>query len=86
MKGMVDFFNRVRGFGFVSGEDQKQYFAHHSDIVGDEKFKILNEGDSIEFEPVEQDRDQFKHDKATGIKVVTNAINDKEVKDESGSN
>ncbi|MFH1376207.1 MAG: cold shock domain-containing protein, partial [Candidatus Woesearchaeota archaeon] len=27
MKGKVKFFNRAKGFGFIAGEDDKEYFV-----------------------------------------------------------
>ncbi len=28
MKGKVKFFNETKGFGFIAGEDGKEYFVH----------------------------------------------------------
>jgi cold shock protein len=53
MKGTVKFFNRMKGFGFISGEDGKDYFVHESGI--NEGFS-LNENDSVEFEVEQGDR------------------------------
>ena len=53
VEGTVKFFNRMKHFGFVSGEDGKDYFVHQSGIDGDAN---LNEGDKVSFEVVEGDR------------------------------
>lgn len=53
MEGTVKFFNRIKGFGFVSGDDGKEYFVHFS-AVKDGKY--LNEGDRVSFEPVEGEK------------------------------
>lgn len=48
-EGTVKWFNEKKGFGFVSCEDGKDYFVHHSSIVGD-GFKSLAEGAKVQFE------------------------------------
>lgn len=50
MKGKVKFFNEVKGFGFIVGEDGKEYFVHSSGLNSGVS---LREGDSVTFE-VEQ--------------------------------
>jgi cold shock protein len=52
MIGTVRFFKSDRGFGFVQGEDGKDYFCHFSDITG-EGFKTLREGQNVEFDPAQ---------------------------------
>jgi len=51
--GTVKFFNDVKNYGFIEGDDGEDYFVHRSDIVGD---SVLSEGDRVSFEPVEGDR------------------------------
>ncbi|MFT4303551.1 MAG: cold-shock protein [Candidatus Woesearchaeota archaeon] len=53
MKGTVKFFNGPKGFGFVIGEDQKEYFVHVTDL---EEGMQLNENDAVTFDVVEGDR------------------------------
>ncbi len=53
MKGTVKFFNRIKGFGFIAGEDGKEYFVHESGIDEDVS---LDENDSVEFEAEQGDR------------------------------
>ncbi|MDO8508882.1 MAG: cold shock domain-containing protein [Nanoarchaeota archaeon] len=50
MKGTVKFFNEVKGFGFIVGEDGKEYFVHSTGLSSGVS---LREGDSVTFE-VEQ--------------------------------
>ena len=50
MKGKIKFFNETKGFGFVSGDDGKDYFVHSTGLAQGIKVK---EGDAVNFE-VEQ--------------------------------
>ena len=53
MKGKVKFFNDLKGFGFVAGEDGKEVFVHKSSLKEGE---TLNENDSITFDVEEGDK------------------------------
>ena len=53
MKGTVKFFNHSKGFGFISGEDGKEYFVHHSGISENTN---LNDNDAVNFDTEEGDR------------------------------
>jgi len=55
-KGTVKWFNEGKGFGFIEREDGKDVFVHFSSIQGQEGYKTLTEGDSVEFEVVEDDK------------------------------
>jgi len=50
MKGTVKFFNDMKGFGFISGEDGKEYFVHQTGL---KEGVVINDNDSVDFE-VEQ--------------------------------
>jgi len=50
VNGTVKFFNDQKGFGFIGGEDGKDYFVHKTGL---EAGVILNEDDSVSFD-VEQ--------------------------------
>ncbi|MBC2855431.1 cold-shock protein [Cetobacterium sp. 2A] len=52
MKGIVKWFNQEKGFGFITGEDGKDVFAHFSQIQKD-GFKTLNEGEEVTFDVTE---------------------------------
>jgi len=51
-KGTVKWFNAKKGYGFISTDEGKDVFVHHSDIQ-DEGFRTLNEGQKVEFEIAE---------------------------------
>jgi cold shock protein len=48
-KGRVKWFNEQKGFGFISQEGGEDLFVHFSSIQ-QEGFKVLREGDEVEFE------------------------------------
>lgn len=48
MNGTVKWFNADKGFGFITGEDGKDVFAHFSQINSD-GFRTLEEGQSVNF-------------------------------------
>jgi len=54
-QGTVKWFNESKGFGFITGEDGKDVFAHYSAIQGD-GFKTLAEGDQVSFEVEQGDK------------------------------
>ena len=49
MKGTVKWFNLDKGFGFITGEDGKDVFAHYSQIQKD-GFKSLEENEEVTYE------------------------------------
>jgi len=53
--GKVKWFNESKGFGFITGDNGKDVFAHYSAIAGD-GFKTLNEGDAVSYEVVDGDK------------------------------
>ena len=53
MKGKVKFFSGSKGYGFITGDDGKDYFVHISAIpVG----LRLYEGDDVSFDVAETER------------------------------
>lgn len=49
MKGKVKWFSNQKGYGFITAEDGKDVFVHHTAILG-EGYKTLNEGQEVEFD------------------------------------
>jgi len=47
--GTVKWFNGSKGYGFITGEDDKDYFVHFSAINVD-GFKTLDEGQKVTFD------------------------------------
>lgn len=75
MKGTVKWFNRIRGYGFIKGEDDKEYFVHKTELP---EGKFLDDNDEVEFETAETDKGL----QAQNIKVVKKA-EDKESEEDS---
>lgn len=53
MKGKVKFFNDTKGFGFIAGEDGKEYFVHSTGLKAGVS---IREGDSVTFEIEQGDK------------------------------
>ena len=51
MNGTVKWFNSEKGFGFITGEDGKDVFAHFSQIKSD-GYKSLDEGQKVSYDVV----------------------------------
>ena len=49
MKGTVKWFNAEKGYGFITGEDGVDYFAHYSQIQV-EGYKSLDQGQAVSFD------------------------------------
>ena len=53
MNGKVKFFNVEKKFGFIVGEDSKEYFVHASGLA---EGVTLNQDDAVTFDVEEGDR------------------------------
>lgn len=49
MRGIVNWFNSLKGYGFLKSEEGKDVFVHHSNIIMD-GFRTLDENDVVNFE------------------------------------
>ncbi len=49
VNGIVKWFDEKKGYGFITVEDGKDAFVHHSNIEG-EGFKTLAEGQAVTLE------------------------------------
>ncbi len=65
MKGQVKNFNKEKGYGFITGENGKDYFFHYSSL-NVEGFKTASVGQKVEFDEEEGERGL----RATNINIV----------------
>ncbi len=65
MKGKVKFYNPKEGYGFITGEDRKDYFVHNSGIVMNGYRKLRNRQE-VEFDIKPSERG----DMADNVKVI----------------
>jgi len=66
MKGTIKWYNGLKGFGFIQGEDGKDVFVHRTAIpMGTD----LYEGDTVEY----QVEDSERGPRATDVKTSKNA-------------
>lgn len=56
MNGTVKWFRKDKGFGFVTGENNADYFAHYSKIVDSGEYKKLEQGQNIIFDVEKSDK------------------------------
>lgn len=50
MDGIVKWFNKKKAYGFIEGEDGKQYFVHTSGLA---KGTFIRDNDDVSFEAAE---------------------------------
>ena len=54
--GTVKWFNAKKGYGFISDENGDDIFVHFS-ALNMSGFKVLEEGDKVEFEVIEGEKE-----------------------------
>lgn len=71
-KGIVKWFNKIKGYGFIEAENGKNYFVHFSNLkmIG---FKSLDVGQKVHFE-VEANEKGFQAVRVTKIYPWYNPI------------
>ena len=53
MEGDVKFYNRKKGFGFIKGDDDMDYFVHFTALP---RGTFLRDNDRVSFDPAEGER------------------------------
>ena len=53
VEGTVKFFNRIRNYGFINGDDGKTYFVHGTGL---REGTMIDEGDRVSFTATEGDK------------------------------
>ncbi|MFH1064544.1 MAG: cold shock domain-containing protein [Candidatus Woesearchaeota archaeon] len=54
--GTIKFFNQGKGFGFIAGEDGKEYFVHTTGLKDGTNPQDLQENVAVTFDVVQGDR------------------------------
>lgn len=75
-EGTVKFFNQNKSYGFIAGDDGKDYFVHSSGIA---EGIYIKDGDKVSFEVVDGD----KGPKADKVEIIDQSINHLNVLDQS---
>ena len=64
-RGVVKEYDRLKGFGFISGDDGEDYFVHVSGLIEHLKGKGLRGGQKVSFD-IDND---IKGDRAVNVRV-----------------
>jgi len=75
-EGTVKFFNRMKRFGFVDGDDGKSYFVHETGLKSGVS---IDEGDRVSFKAEEGD----KGPKAEDVEKLDGKSEEKSEKEET---
>lgn len=63
-KGTVKWYDKIKGFGFLTTEDDKDIFVHRSSL--ENSFEGLKENQSVEFDVKESEKGLF----ASDVKII----------------
>ena len=80
MNGKIKWYNPMKGFGFVEGEDGQDYFVHHSQLPAGAAPK---EGEGVTFEAVETDKGKQAQNVSLGGEAPSEEAEDVEETDEA---
>ena len=75
--GKVLWFDIKKGYGFIKADSGEEYFVHYSKIIAEVgEFRLLNEGETVEFEPMIVERDGVTKSQAKDVKVIGRVYED----------
>jgi len=66
-RGVVKWFDEIKGYGYIENESGDQVFVHFSNIIQGKGFKTLVPGAAVEYEAVNGE----KGPKAIYVKLLT---------------
>ena len=55
MEGTVKWFNKDKGYGFITDEEDRDIFVHYTQILMD-GFRILEQGERVRFDVLHSER------------------------------
>lgn len=55
MEGTVKWFNKDKGYGFITAMDDRDIFVHYTQILMD-GFRLLGQGDRVSFDVMQSER------------------------------
>ena len=79
VEGTVKFYNSMKHFGFIAGDDGKEYFVH---VSGLKEGVSITEGDKVSFKVVEGEKG-LKAEQVEKIKAGESANSDSDESEEA---
>jgi cold shock protein len=77
MEGTVKWYNFKKGYGFVTGDDEQEYFVHYTALP---KGTFLKDNDKVSFEAAETDKGK----QAQNVQLVQKASDRDDLPPEEG--
>jgi CspA family cold shock protein len=56
LRGVVKWWDDLRGIGFLSAEDGRDYFVHHTEIALSDQRRSLVQGEAVVFQAAESEK------------------------------